>query len=140
MPLSLRLRPAEVDPPDGRGLAELELQKLGAVLPGHESGPFRDATFVLGELDGRADLVALPLALLLVGGDPVAAAGGDVLQAQEIPQWRVEQGVAALADVRSRAFGDLVQVAAGAAQLRALGRQAVSVGSRLTGRMTLLTR
>src|SRR4051795_9311878 len=32
--------PSEVDSPDGRGLPELKLQKLSAVLPAHESGPF----------------------------------------------------------------------------------------------------
>ena len=56
-----------------------------AVLRGHEPGPFGDATLVLGELDGRPDLVALALAFFLVGRDAVAAPGGDVLQAQKSP-------------------------------------------------------
>ena len=105
-----------------RGLPELELQKFAAVLRGHQPGPFGDATLVLGEMDGRADFVALALAFFLVRRDPVASAGGDVLQAQEIPERRVEQGIAALADIRSRALRDLVQVTARTTHLRALGR------------------
>ena len=73
-------------------------------------------------MDGRPYFVALALAFFLIRRDPVASAGGDVLQAQKISQRRLEQGVAALADIRSRALRDLVQVTARTTHLRALGR------------------
>ena len=107
----------------------------------HLARAARDPPVDLGELDGGADLVALALALLLVGGDPVAPPGRDVLEAEQLGQRLLERGSAALAEVGAAALRDRVQVAAAGAQLRALGRQAVcsSPGCGI-GRITLLTR
>ena len=129
-PVEIRVRasrPAEVDAPDRRRLPVAQSQQLGAVRPYNATRGLARLPVVLAELHGGPNLVALALAFLLVGGDPIAAPRGDVLQAQQIAQRLLERAAAALAYVRPVADGDRMEVAADAAQLRPLGGKALSV-------------
>ena len=113
---------AVVDAPDLRRVAVGETQRprgrpaagvggsQGACCLGADSGP-------VAELDSRDDVVALSLALLLVGGDAVAAHGGDVAHEEHVARRRRQPSRARLAHVWATAVGDGVHVAAVLASL-----------------------
>ena len=121
--LHLAASPAEVDPPDRGRVAVGELQ-AGFAIDDHLGFVDRQAAGALGEVHARDDLVALALAFLFVGGDPVAAHGRHVLEPEQVAHRRWQLGTTATAHVGAGKGRDRVEVAAVLAALHLGGDHA----------------
>ena len=115
--LLLLTEPAEIDAPQLGAASEGERGERSAgerdIAAARRA---RDARSL--EAEGRPDVEALLLTLVLVGRNPLAAAGADVGELEEVLDRRGELGFAVFAPIGIDGTADGVEVAAGLALLR----------------------